>query len=378
MKAYRYRIYPNKTTAAIIDETIETCRRHYNSCLAERIEAWVTRGESFTIADQQKSLPQKRNDSVFLQRVFCQVLHDVQRRLDRSYSSFFRRIKAGVEKPGFPRFKGRVYYNSFTYTQAGFNLAGSRLNLSMIGEVDINLHRPMEGKIKTLTVTRKNGAYYACFSCEVEKEKADLTGKFVGIDLGVRNFVVTSDDEKFPGLHAHHQAEKHLRKLQSQRDRKQKGSARRRELNRVIGKTHEEIANIRKDYSHKIARHLIEKYDTIFYEKLDIKYLTTQDNKYLRKHNMDAAWGTFVNILKQKAESVEGKKAIGVDPKNTTQLCSNCGEVVPKTLADRVHRCQYCGIEMDRDLNAAINVLNKGLLILSMCDSAKTAGDRQI
>jgi len=358
LKAYKFRIYPNKTVKAQIDETIRTCQILYNNSLAERKQAYEERQEQLTCFAQINALPAKKESNPYLKDMFSQVAQDVLRRLDKVFQSFFRRVKAG-EKPGYPRFQGKEHYNSFTYPQSGFGLKENKLEMSKIGKVNIKLHRKIEGTIKTLTVIRKNGRYYACFSCEVQPVEIPLTGAAIGIDMGLKSFVTTSDGGMTECPKTYRKAESDLKHQQREVSRKVKGSSRRKKAVGILARQHERIANQRRDISFKVSHNLLSQYDVIAHEDLSIKNMV--QNHHLAKSISDAGWGMFFNILLGQAKTIAGKRVVAVDPRNTSQMCSQCGEIVPKTLSDRVHKCPYCGLEMDRDVNAAINILKRGL-----------------
>jgi putative transposase len=358
MKAFKYRIYPNKTTKKSIDQTIWLCQILYNAALAERIDEYKINGNSLTYQQQQNSLPFLKENNPIYAGVYSQILQDVLKRLDKAYQAFFRRVKLG-ETPGFPRFQSADRYNSFTYPQGGYSILGNQLKLSKLGRVKIMLHRPMSGKIKTCTVIRKNGKYYACFTCEVEAENLPLVGGMVGIDMGIKEFCITSDGEMIENPRTYRKAEKELRQLQRSLSRKQKRSNNRRKARFGLAKQHEKVANQRRDIAYKTAKYLFSNYDTIIYEDLQIKNMVK--NHHLAKSIADAGWGIFFNILESKAKQTLGKRIIAVEPKNTSQNCSQCGRKVAKTLSVRVHKCPFCGLELDRDINAAINILHKGI-----------------
>jgi len=283
------------------------------------------------------------------------VLQDVCQRLDKTFKAFFHRLKNG-EKAGYPRFKGKNRYDSFTYPQSGFKLDGKYLKLSKIGNVRIKLHRQIAGKIKTFTIRRKNSKYYACFSCEIEPDP-QATGKQVGVDLGVKHLAITSDGDFFEHPKYLRKAEKRLKYLQRMVARRKKDSNRRRKAVAMLAKCHEYIANQRRDTAHKISRYLVDHYDLIAFEDLNIKGMVK--NHHLAKSIADAGWRMIIQFATYKAEYA-GKKVVLVDPRNTSQACSECGQIVKKTLNDRIHQCP-CGYTADRDVNAARNILQKAL-----------------
>jgi putative transposase len=361
LKTYRYRIYPNNRQKQIIDQTIELCRYLYNCGLEHRILAYRQRRASVYAYQQINELPGIKEVFPDYKNIYSQVLQDVLRRLDKTFSSFFRRVKTG-EKPGFPRYKGENRYHSFTYPQPQENMipANGKVYLPKIGKVKIKLHREIPGNIKTVTVTRRNGKYYACFTVEVESVLLPKTGRTVGIDVGVSAFVATSDGLLVQSPQTYRKAEKSLKTLQREVSRRKKGSNRRRKSVQKLASVHEKIANQRKDIAHKTARYLVNNYDLIAHEDLQIKNMVK--NHHLAKSIQDSGWGMFFDILAYKAEEA-GKQVVKVNPHNTSQICSGCGHIVKKTLAVRIHKCPHCGLELDRDINAARNILATALSI---------------
>jgi putative transposase len=356
-KAYKYRIYPNKRQKQAIDQTIETCRYLYNDFLYERKFMYEYDKTNITYNWQQDSLIYRKKLNPYLQTIHSQVLQDVARRVDKAFKNFFRRVKAG-EVAGFPRFKGKGQYNSFTYPQTGYSIVDGKLKLSYMGNVKIKLHREIEGKVKTCSIIRKNGKYYTCFSCEVKTALLADTGMHVGIDMGVADFCITSDGVFYQAPNTYRKAEKALKKAQRKVSRRKKDSRRRKKAIGELSKAHEKVANQRKNIAHKVANVLIKEYDIIAHEKLIIKNMVR--NGHLAKSISDAGWGIFFKILSYKAESA-GRVVIVVDPKNTSQMCSSCGNIVPKKLSERWHSCSYCHYSEHRDVNAAKNILQKAV-----------------
>lgn len=364
LKTYRYRLYPNKKQKQVIDHTIELCRYLYNCGLEQRIRTYRQRRASITTFEQINELPTIKETLPEYREVYSQVLQDVLRRLDKNFNAFFLRLKAG-EKPGFPRFKGESRYHSFTYPQPQENMipVNGKLYLPKIGRVKIKLHREIPGKIKTVTITRKNGKYYACFAVEADTGSLPATGKQVGVDMGVLSFVATSDGLLIEAPRSYRKAEKRLKTLQREVFRRKKGSNRRKKSVQRLARAHEKVANQRKDIAHKTARYLVKNYDLIGHEDLQVKNMVK--NHYLAKCIQDAGWGIFFNILGYKAEEA-GRQVVKVPPHNTSQICSGCGALVKKGLSVRVHTCPECGLVLDRDVNAARNILATALKMLGL------------
>jgi putative transposase len=358
LKAFKYRLYPTESQKAKLSETLWLCSILYNMCLAERRDCWELGGHSVTKYDQIMRLPELKKIDERFNQVHSQVLQDVVKRLDKTFDAFFRRVKTG-EKPGYPRFKPARRYNSFTYPQApsGCQLQGGKLVLSKIGTVKVKLHREVPGKVKTVTIMRQADGWYACFSCEVERNVLPVSGKTVGVDLGLSHFAITSDEEFFPAAKHLRKAERNLKHLQRQVSRRTKGSNRRKKAVRQLAKAHLRVANQRKDTAHKVARSLVNRYQTIAVEDLQVRNMVK--NHHLAKSISDAGWNLFINILMSKAAEA-GREVVKVDPRYTSQVCSECGTIVPKPLSQRWHSCT-CGCELHRDVNAARNILRRAV-----------------
>jgi len=355
LKTYKYKLYPTENQRQTMHETTFLCSLVYNQCLAQRKDAWEKEQKSISCYDQINQLPTLKKDDEQYQSVFSQVLQETVKRVDKSFKNFFRRVKAGEKKVGYPRFKSARRYDSFTYPQRGFKLNGTKLSLSKIGDVKIKLHRPIEGEIKTLTIRRQADGWFACFSCEVEANPLPSTGKIVGVDVGLENFAITSDGEFFPPIKDLRKSEWKIKRAQREVSRRKKGSKRRKKSVWRLKRAHLRVANKRRDTHHKVARKLVDKYDTIAIENLSIDNMIK--NHHLAKSISDAGWSSFSLILMSKAEEA-GRQVVKVDPKFTSQVCSGCGAIVKKELSERWHSCE-CGCELHRDVNAAINILAK-------------------
>jgi len=354
-KSFKYKLYPTKAQRQVMHETTFLCSLIYNQCLAQRKEAWEKEKKSITCYDQLKQLSDIKEKDIQYQTVHSQVLQNTVKRVDKAYRNFFRRVKVGEKKAGYPRFKSARRYDSFTYPQSGFKLNGTKLSLSKIGDVKVKLHRPIEGELRTLTIRRQADGWFACFSCEVESNLLLSTGKVIGVDVGLENFATTSDGEFSPPIKDLRKSEKKIKRAQREVARRKKGSKRRKKSVWRLKRANLRIANKRRDTHHKVARKLVEKYDTIAIEDLSISNMVK--NHHLAKSISDAGWYSFSLILAAKAEEA-GRRVIKVDPKFTSQVCSSCGAIVEKSLSERWHSCE-CGCELHRDVNAAINILTK-------------------
>jgi putative transposase len=376
-KAYKYRLYPTKKQEQKLFWTLARCRELYNAGLSERRDAYKYALKSIGYYEQKRDLPEiKAEIREEYQDIHSQVLQDVLLRLDRAFKAFFRRVANG-EEPGYPRFQGRHRYNSFTYPQGGFGLThDSRVYLSKIGSIKVMLHRQIQGTIKTATIKYEAGQWYAVFSCEIEQpEPLPETNSEVGIDLGVTHFAALSDGTFIESPRYYRKAQKRLERLQQALSRKKRGSHRRNKARQAVAKAHRKIRNQRRDFQHKQSLQLVQQHQTIVFERLEITSLTKrakpkqdENGKYLpngasaksglTKSMLDAGWASFQQMVASKA-AYAGRTVLFVDPKYTSQVCSQCGTVRKKELSERWHSCD-CGYELDRDTNAAINILRLG------------------
>ncbi len=359
LKTYKYKIYPTKNQREAIDDIINRHRWLYNTILGQRKTAYEERKESVSYNQQSRWLTQNRKEQDDFANLNFSSAQRTLRRLDKAFQSFFRRIKK-QEKPGYPRFKGYNRFDSveFTYNDGSKVRANRKLYIQGVGEIKVKWHRQFKGVIKTVIIQRKAGKYYICFSIEYVSNPLPKTGAVVGIDMGISNLVTTSDNEFFEPPKHYRKSEKKLRRVQRSVSRKVKGSKSRRKAIRILQKAHEHIANQRRDTAHKIARKLISEYDIIVVENLNTNGMVK--NHHLAKSIMDASWNIFILILIAKAEEA-GRQVIKIDPRYTSQICSGCGEIVKKDLSVRIHNCPHCGLVLDRDINAAKNILARGV-----------------
>lgn len=374
-KAYKFRLFPTKQQEEKLFWTLNRCRELYNAALSERKDAYRMAGKSISYYEQKRDLPEIKEIRPEYNDIHSQVLQDVLLRLKRAFDRFFDRVKNG-EKPGYPRFQGRNRYSSFTYPQSGFTLEEKHITLSKIGTIKVKVHRKIEGTIKTCTIKHEAGQWYVILSCEVEQpEPLPRSYEDVGIDLGITHFAALSNGEFIDSPRHYRKAEKKLKKLQEALSKKKRGSHRRKRAVQAIAKAHRKVRNQRRDFAHKVSRQLVNRYQIIVLEELQTKNLVRrpkpkQDEKTgqylpngaaakggLNKSISDAGWGMFTEMLQVKA-AWAGRVVAFVDPKYTSQVCSTCGVVKPKTLEERWHSCE-CGCELDRDTNAARNILQK-------------------
>lgn len=355
-KTYKYRIYANKKTLEKVDYWLYLCRQLYNTALEQRISIYRSNGASIHRYEQNHQLLGLKDSFPEYKDIGAHVLQDVVNRLDKAYQVFFRRVKAKDGKAGFPRFKGRSRYNSFTFPDSsGWKLEDNHLLVKKIGVFKLKLHRPIEGDIKTVTISRDaSGKWYVCLSCNnVPEKKLARLSNTVGVDVGIKSYCVDSDGVLTDNPEYFKNQQRLLRIRNRALARRKLRGNRRNKARVMVAKTHEKIARQRNDFLHKLANYYIANYGQIFIEDLQIQNMVR--NKHLSKPITDASWGKFFELLTYKAAEA-GRIVTKVPPRNTSQICSRCGNIVAKTLAVRVHECPYCGLVLDRDYNAAINI----------------------
>lgn len=362
VRVYRYRLRPTPAQERALLETLARLRELYNAALQERRDAYRLLHASLTAYGQMKSLVEVRKVRPEYAAIHTHLLQDVISRLERAYAAFFRRLKAG-QKPGFHRFKGRDRYRTFTFKDAGKGrgaaivAGGKRVRLFGIGQVKVRLHRPIEGNVKQVSVTLSGDRHwYIAFVCDnVPAQPLPAIGVDVGIDVGLKAFLATSDGEVVDNPRLMARAAAEVARAQRCVARRKRGSRRRRKAVAILSKKHAHVQNQRRDFHHKTARALVQAYDVIAVEDLNVKGLA---GGMLAKSVADVGWGSFLRILAGKAESA-GREVVKVPPAGTSQRCAMCGATVPKTLAERTHSCG-CGFVEDRDVNAALNIRGLG------------------
>jgi len=350
---YKYRLYPNRKQRETLSTQLDLCRELYNAALQERIESYKTTGKGVTWLQQQAQLPGIKEDRPEFNGVHAHTLQAVLIRLNRSFQNFFRRVKRG-ENPGFPRFKGRNRFHSLVFTRQAFRVEGNVLKLSKVGNVKIKLHRPLPEILGTLFLKQICGAWYACFSCDVELQPLPKSEKEIGIDVGLESFAMLSDGTKVENPRLYQKAQAKLRIAQRRVARRKKGSHRRRKAVQILQKIHEHITNQRKDFQHKLSHGIIQKYGVIAVEDLNVKGLAAG---MLAKSVSDVGWASFISMLAYKAAKA-GRRFVAVDPRGTSQTCL-CGASVRKLLSDREHVCIECGLIAPRDLVSAQLILGR-------------------
>ncbi len=376
IKFLKYRVLPTKAQETLLSQNLHTCREVYNSFLLWRIVSWETQQKSIGYHEQANALPGWKKEHAELKAVFSQVLQNVAVRVDLAFKAFFARVKR-EGTPGFPRFKGDGY-DSLTYPQDGFKIHEQAVYLSKIGIVKAVLHRPVEGTVKTCTVRRQGDKWYVCFAVEVQPVPLAPSEEQIGIDVGLKEFAALSNGEMIANPRFLRKEEEALAKAQRNLARQKRATKQRRKAKKVVRRIYERLANRRHDFVHQTARRLVNRFGLIAVEKLNVKNMSKrrppkQDEETgeylpngarrksgLNKSIADAAWGMFRGVLKDKAESA-GRQYTEVNPAFTSQDCSGCGTRIKKKLSERVHYCWNCGLSVDRDTNAALNILKIGM-----------------
>ena len=359
-RTFKYRLYPNGEQAIALERQLSEARSLYNAALQERRDAWKMQRVSRNYYAQANQLKEIRAEGN-LDLANFSACQDVLRRVDKTFKAFFRRIKAG-EMAGYPRFKSKDRFDSYTFPAWGNGCHltdAGRLKVQGVGIIKLKMHRPIIGKIKTLTLKREARKWYACFSVTVDVPAQNPPPGAIGIDVGLYSFAALSNGELVPNPRNLKSGLGKLRRCQRKVARRKRGGPNRRKAVRLLQKAHAHIRNQRSDFQHKLSRQIADSYGLIAVEDLNIKGLS---RGMLARSVNDAAWGMFLAKLAYKVEYTGGQ-LVKANPNGTSQVCSRCGCLpdVPKTLADRIHSCPHCGLVIDRDVNAARNILRLGL-----------------
>ena len=387
-RSYKFRLRPTRRQEAALVECLEDTRQLYNAALEERREAWRMGRHRVTFYSQDAQLKEIRaEDPERYKRWAFSCERAAVRRLNRAFQGFFRRVKAG-EKPGYPRFKGRGWWDSIEWSEKNGARWDSvphpkvtRVYLQGIGHVRVHQHRAVKGRVKIVTAKREGGRWYVMLSCaDVPAESLDPSGSPVGVDMGVASFLTASDGTRVPNQR--HLAATAGRLAAAQRGlaRKKRGSSRRRKAAAKVAGLHGKVRRQRLDHAHNTALTLVREHDLIVHENLKITNMTarpkprpdgTGDHQPngaaakagLNKSIHDAGWGIFLRVLSAKAESA-GRTVIAVDPRHTSQRCAECGHIAAgNRVTQETFRCLACGHQAHADVNAARNILRAGLAL---------------
>lgn len=360
--SFNYRLLPSKRQRFRLAEIAEMQRQLYNAALQERIECYRKTGAGRSYISQALCLKTIRSDDP---NGYGAIPANLSRatllRLHHAFDGFFRRAKAG-RNPGFPRFKSSHRWSGFGFAEfSGIRFLGGRIRFKGFPSgLRIHLHRPMpEGRIAACQFVRDTKGWAVCFQIELATADRKTIERAVGIDIGLTAFAFQSDGIAIPAPQIARRAHKELRRRQRALARCKRGSNRRRKVRAQVSRLHAKIANTRRTWLHQQSARIANSYDLIAVE--DLKVANMLKNEHLARSISDAAWSTFTNMLSYKAERAGGT-FVKVDPKMTSQACSGCGVTVRKGLSDRVHSCPDCGLVLDRDHNAALNILRRAVL----------------
>ncbi len=369
--AVKVRIYPTDEQKEALSKAFGCARWFWNNSLAETNRLYKEAGKGLSQVGMNSRLPALKKEFEWLTEPYSQVLQSVSLNLSRAFINFFD------GRAQFPNFKSKHGKQSIQYPQS-VKMTDEGLKLPKLGVIKAKIHRVFEGKLKTVTVSlTTSGKYFASllFDDGLPEIEGSGVGKAVGIDLGLTHFAITSDGSKFDNPRVLKKHSRNLKRKQQKLSRKQKGSSNRKKARRLVARVHERIANVRKDFLHKLSRKMVNENQVICVENLAVKNMVKNHN--LAKAISDASWSEFTRMLSYKAGQ-DGKIYQEVDrffPSSKT--CSVClNRVGSLALEIRSWQCQNCATKHDRDVNAAINIRDEGLRILALGTSATANGGK--
>lgn len=354
MRSFELRLKPTADQRAALLRILDDSAETYNAALQERRDAWKLCQKRISLYDQQKELTELRRDPSFA-TIAIDIQREPLRRVDRAFRAFYRRVKAG-QKPGYPRFRARARYESFAWH--GPKLVERGIHVPSLGVIRYRASRLFVGQLKMATIQHSSGKWTARIICDIgPAPEKRVVRTAIGIDLGLTALATLSDGTAIENPRWTKQHEERIAKASQRLARKQRGSKNRNKAREALRRAHQRAADARKNYLHHISKWLVGRYDLIAYEALKVKNMA---GGHFAKSIMDAAWAILLFQIRYKAEKA-GVYAIAVDPRGTSQMCSSCGEKVPKKLSARRHNCPQCGLSLDRDHNAGLNILALGM-----------------
>ena len=367
LRSFELRLKPSAAQRAELAHILADSCETYNAALQERRDAWKLCQKRITYHDQQAELTELRKDSQF-STIAVDIQREPLRRVDRAFQAFFRRVKAG-QKPGYPRFRSRDRYDSFAWHTPRLN--ANTLLVPILGRIRFKAGRPLIGVPRMATIVRCGEKWTARVVCDIgpapEKRIVDAA---VGIDVGLTMLATLSDGTEIENPRWMQRHEDRIARANRALARKQKRSKNRAKAREALHRAHRRAVNARRNYLHHVSKWLVAHHDLIAYEALNVKGMA-QGN--LAKSIMDAAWSLLLFQLRYKAESA-GVHVIAVNPRGTSQICSGCGQNVPKKLAQRTHSCPHCGLILGRDHNAGRNILALGMSAAGLSSPSKCVG----
>lgn len=368
--SYKYRLLPTRAQHRALERILEDQRQLYNAAMQERIDCYRKTGGTRTYMDQCKALTEWRGDDPCAAITPANMQRWTIKRIDDAYKSFFRRLKDRNGRAGFPRFRGMGHFNSFGFNEfSGIRFDGKRIRFSGLPSgLRVHMHRAMpEDKILSCTFTRDVKGWSVGFQVRVPCAEKRHLARSIGVDVGLTNLATLSDGSVIPNVRPAQRAERELRRRQRALARCSRGSNRRNKVKVRVARLRRMVSSTRATYLHQVSADIVSRFDLIAVERLNVRGLA---RSILAKSVHDVSWGKFLQLLAYKAEKA-GVRLIEVDPRNTTQACSGCGVIVKKSLSVRTHECVTCGLSLDRDHNAATNILRKAVTGLGVQNATR-------
>ena len=379
-RVYKYPLMPSISQMSEIDRLLDCCRLFYNSVKEFDIKHRSIFGKFASPKVMESQIKDVKNEIEEYNSIHSHLLQTTFKRYIRARDKAFKDLKEHkTDRLHFPRWKSRDHFNTLDFKEYGNGcklIEGNKIKFNHLKIPYRNLER-VEGIIKYLSITRENGKYYVLIHTEAEhytiikkkntlnnfkdiKVKPRIKDKIVGIDIGIAEYLTLSDGAIYHNPKLINQYQDKIIKAQQILSRRTKGSSRFKKQKKILAKNHTKLKNVRNDLLHKITKDLVNNYDVLILEDLETKELMHDNYSIINKHLANIAPAKLVQYLAYKAENA-GKEVLLVDPRGTSQECSNCGEIVKKELGDREHICPYCGIILPRDYNSSLVIKNRGL-----------------